>query len=123
MKKLIVPLFFALTATAFAFASNASAAEGTAMTPQQGKMATCSHESKGMKGEEHKKFMSDCLKGKTQEMKADETTAATKAKSKTEQMTPAQREKMQTCKADAKSKSLKGSDRKKFMSECLKGGG
>ena len=32
-----------------------------------------------------------------------------------------QQEKMKTCNADAKAKSLKGAERKKFMSECLKG--
>lgn len=33
----------------------------------------------------------------------------------------AQQEKMKTCNADAKTKNLKGPDRKKFMSECLSG--
>jgi hypothetical protein len=32
----------------------------------------------------------------------------------------AQQEKMKTCNTDAKTKSLKGPDRKTFMSECLK---
>ena len=30
---------------------------------QQNKFATCAHESKGLRGEEHQKFMSECLKG------------------------------------------------------------
>lgn len=34
----------------------------------------------------------------------------------------AQREKMKVCNADAKKNELKGDARKKFMSECLKGG-
>ena len=34
----------------------------------------------------------------------------------------AQREKMKVCNADAKKNELKGDERKKFMSECLKGG-
>ncbi len=121
MKKFMIPLFFALAAAALAFSSGASAAEGKTMTPQQEKFANCAHESKGMKGEEHKKFMSDCLKGDTQAMKSDET-ATKHAKGKTEHMTTAQKEKMKTCNAEAKSKKLKGEDRKKFMSECLKGG-
>lgn len=33
----------------------------------------------------------------------------------------AQREKMKACNADAKKQLIKGEDRKKFMSECLKG--
>jgi hypothetical protein len=57
-----------------------------------------------MKGDAHKKFMSDCLHGKT----------ATAAK-------PTQQEKMKTCNADAKAKALKGAARKSFMSTCLKG--
>lgn len=32
----------------------------------------------------------------------------------------AQQEKMKACSADAKTKGLKGDERKKFMSECLK---
>ena len=33
---------------------------------------------------------------------------------------PAQQNRMKTCNADAKAKSLKGDERKTFMSECLK---
>ena len=33
----------------------------------------------------------------------------------------AQQEKMKSCNADAKAKNLKGDERRKFMSECLKG--
>jgi hypothetical protein len=34
---------------------------------------------------------------------------------------PTQQDKMKTCNADAGKKNLKGDERKKFMSECLKG--
>jgi hypothetical protein len=50
--------------------------------------------------------MSDCLHGKTM--------AAAPAKT-------SQQEKMKTCNADAKTKGLKGADRRAFMSTCLKG--
>ena len=93
-------------AAAPAFATGAPASSAKAMTAQQSKMATCSHQSKGMKGDAHKKFMSDCLHGKT------DTAAAAK---------PTQQEKMKTCNADAKAKALKGDARKSFMSTCLKG--
>jgi hypothetical protein len=74
------------------------------LTPQQQRMSECSTKSKGMKGEEHEKFMSDCLKG------GDAKPA------------PAtQQEKMKTCNADASKKNLKGDERKAFMSNCLKG--
>jgi hypothetical protein len=92
-------------AAAPALASGAQAAAHKPMTAQQSRMAECSHQSKGMKGEAHKKFMSDCLKGKT---------AAAPAKT-------TQQEKMKSCNAEAKQKGLKGAARKSFMSSCLKG--
>lgn len=104
-------------AAAPAFAATAPAASSSAkpMTAQQQKMATCSHESKGMKGDAHKKFMSDCLHGKATASSAPAASAAASS-AKTNQ-----REKMKTCNADAKTKGLKGADRKAFMSTCLKG--
>ena len=104
-------------ATAPAFAAGAPATAHKAMTAQQTKMATCSHESKGMKGDAHKKFMSDCLHGKTDAAAPAPTAAA--APAKTAKAT--QQEKMKTCNADAKTKALKGAARKSFMSTCLKG--
>lgn len=97
----------ALAATPAFAAGAAATSSAKPMTAQQQKMASCSHESKGMKGDAHKQFMSDCLHGKTG------TTAAAK---------PTQQEKMKTCNADAKAKALKGDARKTFMSTCLKGG-
>lgn len=94
-------------APAFAVGAQPQAMHKTMTTSQQ-KMATCSHESKGMKGDAHKKFMSDCLHGNTM--------SATPMHSKTRQQ-----EKMKTCNAEAKTKSLKGAARKSFMSTCLKG--
>jgi psiF repeat len=79
----------------------AFAAEEKAKTPQQEKMATCNKEAgdKALKGDERKKFMSECL---------------SKAKM-------SQQEKMKACNKEAGEKTLKGDERKKFMSECLKG--
>jgi len=91
---------------AFAAGAQAATAHKT-MTPQQQKMADCSRQSKGTKGDAHKKFMSDCLHGKTMATAPARTT---------------QQEKMKTCNADAKTKGLKGTERKTFMSTCLKGG-
>jgi len=89
-------------------------------------MSDCSHESKGMKGEEHKKFMSECLKSKAPpaEVKAGmgaKPDAKAESKAAAAAPKPTQQEKMKTCNADASKKNLKGDDRKKFMSECLKG--
>jgi len=79
----------------------AVAADDKAKTPQQEKMTSCNKEAgdKGLKGDDRKKFMSECLsKGKM-----------------------SQQEKMKACNKEAGDKALKGDDRKKFMSECLKG--
>lgn len=80
----------------------AHADEQKAPTAQQNKMAACNKEAGDKKGEERKKFMSECLKAKP----------AASAKR------TAQQERMKTCNAEAKDK--KGEERKKFMSECLK---
>jgi len=109
------------------------------LTPQQQRMSDCSKASKGLKGDEHKKFMSDCLKkdstidvskpatGAGAGAKADtgktgmgKTDAAKTDMAKTDGKT-AQQEKMKSCNADADKDKLKGDDRKKFMSDCLKG--
>lgn len=126
MKKLSIPLFIVLSAAAVMFAANASAQEQTKTpTPQQQKFADCAHQSKGMKGDEHKQFMSDCLKGNGAAATAKSNVSKAKAdagqaKDKMASATTEQREKMKTCNAQAKEKSLKGSDRRSFMSACLK---
>jgi hypothetical protein len=72
------------------------AAQEKKPTAQQERMADCNKKASGMKGDERKKFMSECLKDKPQE-------------------------RMAKCNKEAGSKALKGDERKKFMSECLKG--
>ena len=79
-------------------------APSPAQKAQQEKMKTCNAEAgkQELKGEERKKFMSECLGSKA---------------------APAtQQDKMKTCNAEAGKKELKGDERKKFMSDCLKGG-
>jgi hypothetical protein len=76
------------------------------MTAQQQRMADCSKQSAGKKGDERKAFMSACLKGKgPMAMPMKQT----------------QQEKMKSCNVEAKAKALKGDARKAFMSTCLKG--
>ena len=77
------------------------AADDKAKTPQQEKMASCNKEAgdQGLKGDDRKKFMSDCL---------------SKAKM-------SQQDKMKACNKEAGDKALKGDERKQFMSQCLKG--
>lgn len=76
--------------------------------PQQDKMKTCNAEAgkKDLKGDDRKKFMSECLSAKAPEPES--------------KLTP-QQEKMKSCNKQAGEKTLKGDDRKKFMSDCLKG--
>jgi hypothetical protein len=64
---------------------------------QQERMKACNAEAGEMKGDERKKFMSECLSKK--------------------KMT--QQEKMKAC--NVKAGEMKGDERKKFMSDCLKG--
>jgi hypothetical protein len=91
-----------------AFAQDASKS-GKTLTPQQERMVQCNKDATGKTGDERKTFMSACLKGES-------VAAAPSAKA-------TQQEKMKTCSADAKAKSLKGDARKSYMSTCLKGDG
>jgi hypothetical protein len=115
MKKLI-----ALACLGFAFVVSTPAFAGA----QQEKMKGCNKEAKGMKGDERKAFMSKCLK-KDYTLKADggsDTKATASAAAPAAAAAPAtQQNKMKTCNADAKTKALKGAERKAFMSSCLKG--
>lgn len=116
MKKLIV-----LTVLGVSMAAMSAVYAG----PQQEKMKACSKEAKGkaLKGGERKAFMKGCLSKKTDAsagaasvMPADTATGAA-AISKKE----ARQDKMKNCNKEAGDKMLKGDERKKFMSGCLKG--
>jgi len=113
-------LVLATLLAASALAATAADAPKKERSPQQQRMSDCSHESKGMKGDAHKKFMSACLKSK--DSPADvKASMAGAAPEKAASAKPTQQEKMKTCNADAKQKKLAGDERKKFMSDCLKG--
>ena len=70
------------------------------MSPQQKKMADCSSESKGLKGDEYKKKHAACMKG--------EKPAAAKDEKKT---------KLAECSSQAKG--LKGDEYKKKRDDCM----
>ena len=72
-----------------------------AQKKQQERMKNCNAKAEGKKGDERKKFMSECLK--------DDGPSAAQKK---------QQQRMKDCNAKADGK--KGDERKKFMSECLK---
>jgi hypothetical protein len=73
-----------------------------AQKKQQERMKDCNAKAEGKKGDDRKKFMSECLKD------PGPSTAQKK-----------QQDRMKECNAKAEGK--KGDDRKKFMSSCLKG--
>jgi hypothetical protein len=75
-----------------------------AQKKQQQRMKDCNSKAEGKKGDERKKFMSECLK--------DDGPSAAQKK---------QQDRMTACNKQAGSKGLKGDERKKFMSDCLKG--
>ncbi len=123
MKRLI-----ALACFGFMFAVSAPALAGA----QQEKMKGCSAEAKGLKGAERKAFMSKCLK-KDYVLKSESAAPASAGKPAKPDPKPAasaaapaktaaaQQDKMKNCSAEAKSKGLKGAERRTFMSSCLKG--
>src|SRR5487761_2804118 len=116
MKKLI-----ALVCLGFAVAVSAPAFAGA----QQEKMKGCNVEAKGMKGGERKAFMSKCLKKDYTLKSAATAKPESKPEVKPEEKSAAsaaapvkQQDKMKTCNADAKTKALKGEERKSFMKSC-----
>lgn len=125
MKRILV----AAMLTAAAMTATGYAADKP-LTPQQQKMKDCNAEAKAkaLKGDERKSFMKACLgnKGKGAEpatpASAEAPAApATPAPPASADKKAAQQDKMKSCNAEAKSKGLKGDERKKFMSDCLKG--
>ncbi len=78
-------------------------AADAAMSSSQSRMAMCSKQNKGKKGDDYKKAQSDCLKG------VDTPAAAP--------MTPQQKMAM----GSTQNKGKKGDDYKKAQSDCLKG--
>ena len=92
-------LMTALAMSCFALTA-AHAADPAASAPvgkQQNKMVECNKDAGDKKGDERKAFMKTCLSDKKK----------------------AQQEKMKSCNADPKAKTLKGDERKAFMKECL----
>lgn len=102
--------------------------------PQHERMKRCSQEAKEktLKGEERKQFMSTCLKGKhTPSSAATTASAGEKAKGDTPTqvapvadsgaLSPVPQDRMKECNRAATEKTLKGAERKSFISECLKG--
>jgi hypothetical protein len=102
-------------AAVFLAATPVLASDDAKSHSQQEKFAQCSHESKGLKGEEHNRFMSECLKahGAGKEQPAHTREARHEPGE--------QQNRMKSCNEEAGRKNLHGDDRRQFMSTCLKG--
>jgi len=109
--------FLACAAAAALFAVPAHGADTDhKQGSQQSKFTVCAHESKGLRGDEHQKFMSDCLKGHETE------SAARKENSqRASDDGGSQQNRMKACNQEARAKDLHGDERRSFMSTCLKG--
>lgn len=104
MKLFSTAAIFLAFAVTPALAQSSDKATDKAPTAQQQKMSSCNAQAKdkAMKGDDRKKFMSDCLKASSSKQEA-------------------QQQKMKDCNKQAGDKKMKGDDRKAFMSGCLKG--
>ncbi len=92
MKSFLVVIVFALAAP-----SDAAAGASAPMGKQQSKMADCNRQAVDKKGDDRKAFMKTCLSTKK----------------------ASQQDKMKSCNADPKAKSIQGEERRAFMKECL----
>jgi hypothetical protein len=109
--------FIACAAAATLFAVPALGADtDSKQGSQQSKFAACAHESKGLRGDEHQKFMSDCLKGHETEAPARKETSQ-----RASDESGSQQNRMKACNQEARTKDLHGDERRSFMSTCLKG--
>ena len=99
-----------LTACAVALASSVlplRAADGEPQTtPQRQKFAACAHEAQGLKGDERREFMSECLR---KHPSASSDVAADSGR------------RLAPCNAEADRRKLLGDERRAFLGSCLKG--
>ena len=107
------------SAALFASSAHAAAVEDAKAPTQQSRFAACSHESKGLRGDDHQNFMSECLKG--HEAEADEIRKEGQSHRTAAGEPGLQQTKMKVCNEEAREKSLHGDERRAFMSSCLKG--
>jgi hypothetical protein len=105
-----------------ALAVLAGSAVAVAENSQQAKMTSCSADAKAqnLKGEERKAFMKTCLSAKgAASAPADATAKPAAATAGGTTNGNSQQEKMKSCNADAKTKGLKGDERKAYLKTCL----
>lgn len=105
----VIPFVLLLAAAPAAHAADAP------KHSQQDKLAHCSHDAKGLKGEERQKFMSECLKGPASEKRTGSHEVRHEAH---HEGSPGR---MKACNDEARSRNLHGDERRAFMSTCLRG--
>lgn len=97
--------------------------------PQHERMRQCNQEAKEqtLKGEARKEFMRTCLKARKgtpaeaqTEKKANAAESAATPAAEPRTVAAARNERMKECNRSATEKTLKGAERKSFISECLK---
>ncbi|HEU0198145.1 MAG TPA: PsiF family protein [Nevskiaceae bacterium] len=115
MKKLLIGVALSL------FVASSAWAASPAQLASQQRMKECAPLTKGMTKTERSEFMHKCLSksGHEAAMASKGKMAKVEHKAKTSSKRAAQREKMKVCNADAKTKKLKGAERKAFMKTCL----
>lgn len=96
-----------------AFAVHAAEGDAKPSNPQN-RMAACTHEAKGLKGDERDRFMNWCLK-------AQGADAGPLKEARHDASGHRQQNRMKSCNEQAGKKDLHGDERRAFMSACLKG--
>lgn len=124
MRKLLLAVCLSMLALVPAHANDISKKTGKPLTDQQQKMRDCSAEAKGkgLKKDERKAYMKECLgRGKGSGAASPKAAKADDAPAASSEEKANKKGKMKACNAEAKTKGLSGDERKSFMSECLKG--
>ncbi len=93
-------------AVVWALSVTAAFADGTKRVTQDDRTASCAQEAKGLKGDEHHRFVADCLK---------------RHDGNGHNGGHSQQDKMKACNVEAGRKDLHGDERRTFMSSCLRG--
>jgi hypothetical protein len=131
--RFVTSLALVLTLATGAPVFAADAAQTKQPTAQQQRTGDCAKRAhaQGLKGSEYKSFMSTCMKGDGSASAGSAAPASNKpatgpattpsTTTSAARKPTSQQDKMKACNADASSQGLKGDERKKFMSSCLKG--
>jgi psiF repeat len=93
-------------AVVWAVSVTAALAESGKRVASAERAELCAHEAKGLKGEEHQRVVTECVK---------------EAEGGGQEASHPQQQRMKNCNAEAGRKELHGDERRAFMSACLRG--